>query len=203
MTSGRPAARTLPTAAAPSSAERAQLRVCRRIPGIVSFVIPSAVRRPPSAARRPSPRRREPRRHHRPARRHGDGAVHGPAARWFQGVPSRRDRRDHRVPAVSSTGHLTVTGRLLDLREEAFDAFAIAIQAGAVLAVLSLYWRRVLGLVTAAVHSRAPERDVCSERCSRRSLPPPSSASRSSRRSRIGSSVSDRSRSRGRPAGSG
>ena len=59
---------------------------------------------------------------------------------------------------VSSTGHLTVTGRLLDLRGEAFDAFTIAIQAGAILAVLSLYWRRVLGLATAAVHARAPER---------------------------------------------
>lgn len=59
---------------------------------------------------------------------------------------------------VSSTGHLTVTSRLLDLRGEAVDAFAIAIQAGAILAVLTLYWRRVLRLAAAAVDRRAPER---------------------------------------------
>jgi len=59
---------------------------------------------------------------------------------------------------VSSTGHLTVTNRLLDLRGEAVDAYAIAIQAGAILAVLTLYWRRVLGLLAAAVDRRAPER---------------------------------------------
>lgn len=59
---------------------------------------------------------------------------------------------------VSSTGHLTVANRLLNLRGEAVDAYAIAIQAGAILAVLSLYWRRVLGLLAAAVDPRAPER---------------------------------------------
>lgn len=59
---------------------------------------------------------------------------------------------------VSSTGHLTVANRLLDLRGEAVDAYAIAIQAGAILAVLTLYWRRVVGLLAAAVDRRAPER---------------------------------------------
>ena len=43
---------------------------------------------------------------------------------------------------VSSTGHLLVTGRLMDLdrtdaAKEAFDSYAIAIQAGAIIAVLA------------------------------------------------------------------
>lgn len=57
---------------------------------------------------------------------------------------------------ISSTGHLTVTEKLLgltdtDASKAAADAYAIAIQAGAILAVLGLYRRRIatslLGLV--------------------------------------------------------
>ena len=49
---------------------------------------------------------------------------------------------------ISSTGHLTVTQDLLGLTDteaakEAADAYAIAIQAGAIVAVLGLYRRRV------------------------------------------------------------
>ncbi|MEM6332542.1 MAG: undecaprenyl-diphosphate phosphatase [Planctomycetota bacterium] len=44
---------------------------------------------------------------------------------------------------VSSTGHLIVTQRALGLDGEAADAFAICIQAGAIVAVLGLYWKRV------------------------------------------------------------
>src|SRR5262245_53071017 len=45
---------------------------------------------------------------------------------------------------VSSTGHLLVTQRLLGIpQDEAADAFAICIQAGAILAVLLLYGGRV------------------------------------------------------------
>jgi undecaprenyl-diphosphatase len=45
---------------------------------------------------------------------------------------------------VSSTGHLLVTQRLLGIEEtEASNAYAIAIQAGAIAAVLHLYARRV------------------------------------------------------------
>lgn len=49
---------------------------------------------------------------------------------------------------VSSTGHLAVTNELLGLTaspdaEEAADAYAIAIQAGAIVAVLALYRERV------------------------------------------------------------
>ena len=62
---------------------------------------------------------------------------------------------------VSSTGHLTVTQRLLGLgddpsEKEAADAYAIAIQAGAILAVLLLYRTRIrrIGL---GVLGRDPE----------------------------------------------
>jgi undecaprenyl-diphosphatase len=45
---------------------------------------------------------------------------------------------------VSSTGHLILTQRLLQIpASEAADAYAICIQAGAILAVLGLYWPRV------------------------------------------------------------
>lgn len=46
---------------------------------------------------------------------------------------------------VSSTGHLLLTQRLLGIPSSpAADAFAICIQGGAILAVLGLYYRRVL-----------------------------------------------------------
>lgn len=45
---------------------------------------------------------------------------------------------------VSSTGHLILTQRALGIPEtEASNAYAICIQAGAIIAVLGLYWRRV------------------------------------------------------------
>jgi undecaprenyl-diphosphatase len=46
---------------------------------------------------------------------------------------------------VSSTGHLILTQRLLGIPEnDASNAYAICIQAGAILAVLTLYWRRMV-----------------------------------------------------------
>lgn len=46
---------------------------------------------------------------------------------------------------VSSTGHLLLTQRILGIQSsEAADAFAICIQGGAIIAVLGLYFRRVL-----------------------------------------------------------
>ncbi|MCA9217823.1 MAG: undecaprenyl-diphosphate phosphatase [Planctomycetales bacterium] len=45
---------------------------------------------------------------------------------------------------VSSTGHLLLTQRVLGIPEsEASNAFAVCIQAGAIVAVLGLYWARV------------------------------------------------------------
>jgi undecaprenyl-diphosphatase len=50
---------------------------------------------------------------------------------------------------VSSTGHLIVTERLVDVgrhhgTKDAADTYAITIQAGAILAVLVLYWSRIV-----------------------------------------------------------
>lgn len=52
---------------------------------------------------------------------------------------------------ISSTGHLLITERVLDigqdpLTEKAAETYAIVIQAGAILAILFLYWRRVLAM---------------------------------------------------------
>ncbi len=45
---------------------------------------------------------------------------------------------------VSSTGHLILTQRLLGIPETAAsNAYAICIQAGAILAVVGLYWNRM------------------------------------------------------------
>jgi undecaprenyl-diphosphatase len=61
---------------------------------------------------------------------------------------------------VSSTGHLTVTQRLLGVgdapdEKAAADAYAIVIQAGAILAVLLLYHRRVRSMAAGLVRRDA------------------------------------------------
>lgn len=45
---------------------------------------------------------------------------------------------------VSSTGHMILTGHLLDFEGEAADTFKIVIQLGAVMAVLVLYWKKYM-----------------------------------------------------------
>jgi undecaprenyl-diphosphatase len=57
---------------------------------------------------------------------------------------------------ISSTGHLLVTQRLMDIgttdeTKAAADAYAIAIQSGAILAVLILYWRRIWSILEGVV----------------------------------------------------
>ncbi|MBI2703903.1 MAG: undecaprenyl-diphosphate phosphatase [Actinobacteria bacterium] len=57
---------------------------------------------------------------------------------------------------VSSTGHLLVAERLLDVgkdpsTKDVADAYTVAIQAGAILAVLLLYWRRLWSMVAGLV----------------------------------------------------
>ncbi|MBL0386905.1 undecaprenyl-diphosphate phosphatase [Tumebacillus sp. ITR2] len=47
---------------------------------------------------------------------------------------------------VSSTGHLILSGQLLGFEGEKASTFEIVIQLGAILAVLILYWKRVLNL---------------------------------------------------------
>jgi undecaprenyl-diphosphatase len=48
---------------------------------------------------------------------------------------------------VSSTGHLIIAGYLLGFIGERAASFEIAIQLGAILSVVLLYWRRFLGLL--------------------------------------------------------
>lgn len=49
---------------------------------------------------------------------------------------------------VSSTGHLLLTQRLLGIpRTTAANAFAICVQAGAIVAVLGLYWQRIREMI--------------------------------------------------------
>lgn len=57
---------------------------------------------------------------------------------------------------VSSTGHLLVTQQALGMDDQASHAFAIAIQAGAILAVLGIYRHRVRSM-TLGVLGREPE----------------------------------------------
>lgn len=48
---------------------------------------------------------------------------------------------------VSSTGHIIIASRLLGVEENEFTiAFTVAVQAGAILAVVMLYWRKFLNL---------------------------------------------------------
>jgi undecaprenyl-diphosphatase len=48
---------------------------------------------------------------------------------------------------VSSTGHLILAGTLLGLTDEKSKVFDIAIQTGAILAVIIVYWQRLSGAV--------------------------------------------------------
>lgn len=59
---------------------------------------------------------------------------------------------------ISSTGHLLVTSDLLgvgtgddEAEKEAADAYAIVIQAGAILAVVVLYWRRLVSMLNGVI----------------------------------------------------
>lgn len=48
---------------------------------------------------------------------------------------------------VSSTGHLIIAGHLIGFVGEKAASFEVAIQLGAILSVVFLYWRRFLGLI--------------------------------------------------------
>jgi len=49
---------------------------------------------------------------------------------------------------VSSTGHLILTGALLGMSDDKSKVFDIAIQTGAILAVIIVYWQRIYGSVS-------------------------------------------------------
>jgi undecaprenyl-diphosphatase len=62
---------------------------------------------------------------------------------------------------ISSTGHLVVTEKLIDVgthpgAKDAADTYAITIQSGAILAVLVLYWHRLVEMARGVV-GRDPE----------------------------------------------
>jgi len=64
---------------------------------------------------------------------------------------------------VSSTGHLVVTERLIDVgrhraTKDAADTYTITIQAGAILAVLVLYWQRFVEMARGLVGRDEPGR---------------------------------------------
>ena len=58
---------------------------------------------------------------------------------------------------ISSTGHLTVTQDLLGIDGDAANSYAIAIQAGAILAVLGLYRDRFVTMKR-GLRGRGPRR---------------------------------------------
>ena len=50
---------------------------------------------------------------------------------------------------ISSTGHLILAGSLLDFTGERAKVFEIAIQTGAILAVIIVYWQKIRDTVVA------------------------------------------------------
>ena len=61
---------------------------------------------------------------------------------------------------VSSTGHLLVTQRLMDLDSGAADVYAIAIQVGAILAVVALYRQRIVQIANGVIGRDQGGRDL-------------------------------------------
>jgi undecaprenyl-diphosphatase len=59
---------------------------------------------------------------------------------------------------ISSTGHLILTGALLGLDGEKDKVFDIAIQTGAILAVIIVYWQKISSTIKALPHSAAAQR---------------------------------------------
>jgi undecaprenyl-diphosphatase len=61
---------------------------------------------------------------------------------------------------ISSTGHLILTASLLGLADEKTKVFEIAIQTGAIVAVIIVYWQRLRDAVVQLPHSAASRRLV-------------------------------------------
>jgi len=59
---------------------------------------------------------------------------------------------------VSSTGHLIIVGHLLGFVGDKASSFEVAIQFGAILSVVFLYWRRFVGLLPGRVPARSSPR---------------------------------------------
>jgi undecaprenyl-diphosphatase len=61
---------------------------------------------------------------------------------------------------VSSTGHLILTGALLDMSDDKSKVFDIAIQSGAIFAVVIVYWQRLRDVIAGLGHSERARRFV-------------------------------------------
>ena len=61
---------------------------------------------------------------------------------------------------VSSTGHLIIAGHLLGFTGEKASSFEVAIQLGAILSVVFLYWRTYLALVPTRSVSLVPQSNL-------------------------------------------
>ena len=59
---------------------------------------------------------------------------------------------------ISSTGHLILAGALLGFHDDKAKVFDIAIQTGAILAVIIIYWARIRGTLTGLTSSRRAQR---------------------------------------------
>jgi undecaprenyl-diphosphatase len=59
---------------------------------------------------------------------------------------------------ISSTGHLILAGSMLGFHDEKAKVFDIAIQTGAILAVIWVYWHKVWGTLVALPHQREARR---------------------------------------------
>jgi undecaprenyl-diphosphatase len=59
---------------------------------------------------------------------------------------------------ISSTGHLILAGALLGFDDDKAKVFDIAIQTGAILAVIIVYWQKISSMVRALPHSADAQR---------------------------------------------
>ena len=59
---------------------------------------------------------------------------------------------------ISSTGHLILAGSLLGFDDEKAKVFDIAIQTGAILAVILVYWQKIRSTIAALPHEREAQR---------------------------------------------
>src|ERR1700710_1485012 len=59
---------------------------------------------------------------------------------------------------VSSTGHLILAGALLGFDDEKAKVFDIAIQTGAILAVVIVFWQKIRGTIVALPSQRQAQR---------------------------------------------
>src|SRR3954470_21619071 len=59
---------------------------------------------------------------------------------------------------ISSTGHLILTGALLHFDDEKAKVFDIAIQTGAIVAVILVYWQKIRATIVALPSERQAQR---------------------------------------------